>query len=61
MSTESHILAVTIAHARLTLAHQRVRECELDFNKGVANARMQALHAADELQDAILTAAENRP
>ncbi len=42
MSTEVHILAVTIAHARLTLAHQRVRE--------------QALHAAGELQAVIAVA-----
>lgn len=61
MSTEAHILAITIAHARLTLAHQRVRERVLDFDKGVADARLQAIHAADELQDAILTAAQNRP
>lgn len=58
MSTEAHILAVTIAHARLTLAHQRVRECVLDFDKGVADARLQAIHAADELQAAICNVVE---
>ncbi len=49
---------VIIAHARLTLAHQRVRECELDYGKGVKDARVVAIFAADELQNALSTQRE---
>lgn len=53
MRTEAHTLSITVAHARLTWAQQRVRDCELDFNKGVAWARAQATVAADELEQVI--------
>lgn len=56
MRTESHIFVITIAHAELTLAQQRVRDCELNSNKSVAGARAAATLAADELAQAIKTA-----
>lgn len=61
MSTEAHVFAITIAHARLTLAQQRVRDCELDFDIGVARARAKATVAADELQTALIIKAGDPP
>ncbi len=47
---------IAIRHAVLTLAQQRVLDCELNFNKGVTSARKQATEAAIDLTE-ILRAA----
>ncbi len=47
---------IIIRHAVLTLAQQRVLDCELAFSQGVASARTQAAKAAIDLTE-ILRAA----
>lgn len=44
---------VIIAQASLTLAKQRVYECECDHSKGVTYARAKATVAADNLEAAL--------
>ncbi len=56
MTDQELFRTIAIRHAVLTLAQQRVLDCELTFNQGVATARKQAARAAIDLTE-ILRAA----
>lgn len=56
MSTEAHILAITIAQAKLTSAQQGVLDCERDFNRGLVLAEKAVRDATLVLEAAVRNA-----